>query len=140
MRFLIVDDDERFLEAFQQFLWDSGHDAETAKDGLTCQAILRRSTPDVLIIAQCLLCGSEGVFASISENGHLAKLSVIVLANDHDMSFEIRENPHVVAWLQKPFQLSDAMSQIAAAIHIEQRPPRQAFSSRERLSRVSNGV
>ena len=52
MRILIADNDEPRLGIVQSYLWDHGHEAEIAVDGLECIAILREFVPDVLVLDQ----------------------------------------------------------------------------------------
>jgi CheY-like chemotaxis protein len=119
MRILIADDDEAFLEILQSYLWDRGHEAEIASDGLECITILRDFAPDVLLLERDLLWGgSDGVLAQMRDDPLIPRIPVILMT-DSPEEFDALTNPIVVALLRKPFRLSDLLEQIASAVHAE---------------------
>lgn len=114
MRVLIADGSVPFAETLQSYLWDRGHEAELAVDGLECTEVLRYFVPDVVVLEHELLWGgSDGVMAFMQGDEELADVPVILIGNKprphqrHDSN-----RPPVVAWLQKPFGLGELMCQI----------------------------
>jgi DNA-binding NtrC family response regulator len=66
---LLADPDEVLLEIVQSFLFDRGHEAEVASNGLECMSWLRQFVPDVLVLDQDLLWGgSDGVLARMIDD------------------------------------------------------------------------
>lgn len=117
MRILIADADRNFLESFQSCMWDCGHDAELATTGLECSAILYRFIPDVLIIERDLLWGGcDGILAKMQDSADLSQIPVIILASDSHNTDPDLASPPVVAWIQKPCQMRDALEQILSAV------------------------
>jgi CheY-like chemotaxis protein len=112
MRILIADGDEPFLDILQAYLWSRGHETETATDGLKCHARLREFRPDVLVLDRELLWGgSDGVLAVMRDDPLKRAIPVILVADSAD---NLDDSPHqsVVAWLRKPYRLSDLLGQI----------------------------
>jgi len=69
MRVLIADGDEGFLEILQCYLWDRGHEAETAGDGLECLTILEEFKPEIVLLERELLWTSSLLQPFGSRNG-----------------------------------------------------------------------
>ncbi len=117
MRILIADADQIFLESFQSYMWECGHDAEFATNGIECSAILYRFTPDVLIVERGLLWGGcDGILAKMQEEPDLALIPVIILVVASHVVNEQWDYPNIVAWMQKPFQLRDTLDQILSTV------------------------
>jgi len=120
MRVLIADGDRALLEILQSYLWDRGHEAEIAADALECIVMLREFAPHVLVLERELLWGgSEGVMAAMRGDSRLHQIPVILIADKRggpDSMVDIR----LVAWLQKPFRLSDLLGQLASASSLAQ--------------------
>lgn len=110
MRVLVAGSAEPRMEILQSFLWDHGHEAELAGNGLECLTVLRAFSPEVLILDHDLLWGGgDGVLAHMGEDPELSRVPVILIADD-DLSHRV--GAHVVAWLKKPFRLSDLLARI----------------------------
>lgn len=74
MRILITDGDKKYREQAQAFLWQRGHDARVAADGLECAEILRNYVPEILVLNCDLLWGGyQGVMALINETPRLSQ-------------------------------------------------------------------
>jgi DNA-binding response OmpR family regulator len=117
MRILIADADQNFVESFQSYMWECGHDAEFATTGIECSAILYRFTPDVLIIERGLLWGGcDGILAKMQDQPDLAQIPVIILIATSPAVNEHWDYPNIVAWMQKPFQLRDTLEQILSTV------------------------
>ena len=134
MRVLIADRDAPLLEALQSYLWDCGHEAEIATDGVECSLILDEYTPDVVVLADDLLWGgSDGVMAKMSESSLLSHVPVIrIEETTHDGSSEAPRSglhctPPVVGRLPRPFRISRFMEQVISARH----KPRATYHSEE---------
>lgn len=117
MRILIADADQNFLESFQSYMWECGHDAEFATTGLECSAILYRFIPDVLIIERNLLWGGcDGILAKMRDKPELSDIPVVILASTSHEPVEDISSPNVVAWMQKPCQMRDTLEQVLSAV------------------------
>lgn len=115
MRVLLADTDEVHLEIVQSFLWDRGHEAEIAADGLECISILREFAPDVLVLDRDLLWGgSEGVLATLQREPLLPEIPVILTAEAGFDDSWIGLSPLPVARLAKPYRLGDLLGHIEA--------------------------
>jgi CheY-like chemotaxis protein len=115
MRVLIADMDEPFCEIQQSYLWNHGHEAEIATDRLECIAILYDFFPDVLLLDQGLLWGgSKGILALMYDDPRLRQIPVILVADSRE-EFDAAANSSVVAWLRKPFRLSDLLRRLNEA-------------------------
>lgn len=137
MRILIADTNETFLEKFQAHLWDNGFDAEITMSGLQCCAILDRCRPDIIVIEQELLWGEcEGVITKLQSDPELSSIPIVVLVGEPREEWEGPTNPRVVAWIEKPFQLSESWCQIQSVL-VRQNPP-QPPNSRERRRELSH--
>lgn len=137
MRILIADADRNFLESFQSSMWDFGHDAELATTGLECSAILYRFIPDVLIIERDLLWGGcDGILAKMQDSDALSQIPVIILASDPQDTDSELASPPVVACIQKPCQMRDALEQILSAVR--SLPLGKESRSRERPRTLSH--
>ncbi len=116
MRVLVADGDESFLEIVQCFLWDWGHEAETAADGLECMAILREFFPDVLVLDQELLWGgSDGVLSKMAEDALLPDMAVILTGNEEIAESLVGLSSLPVACLAKPYRLNELLTHIQSA-------------------------
>jgi DNA-binding response OmpR family regulator len=114
MRILIADNDEPRLGIMQSYLWDHGHEAEIAADGLECIAILQEFVPDALVLDQELLWGGcDGVMAQVGDDPLLCQIPVILVVDERE-KFYSSAHPRVVAWLKKPFRLSDLLGHITS--------------------------
>ncbi|MFO1006737.1 MAG: hypothetical protein U0929_12325 [Planctomycetaceae bacterium] len=137
MRILIADTDQRFLESFQSYMWECGHDAEFATNGIECSAILYRFTPDVMIIERGLLWGGcDGILDKMQQEPELAQIPVIILVTTSQTAHERWVYPNIVAWMQKPFQLRDTLEQILSSVE----PPHTAglAKSSQRMRSLSH--
>lgn len=122
MRILITDGDEAFLEILQSYLWDRGHEAEVATDGLECIATLRDFVPDVLVLERDLLWGGcDGIMAQMRDDSALSETPVILMADEDPLEeFGHLTNPPLIGWLKKPFTLADLLRQIQSGARASQ--------------------
>jgi CheY-like chemotaxis protein len=146
MRVLVADGDEAFLEILQCYLWDRGHEAEVAADGLECITILGEFVPDIVLLERELIWGrssprscdngkkprwrpeyepfwrgSQGVLAHMRGARNFSETPVIMMAEGDPLEeFEPEPNPPLVGWLRKPFRLSDLLEQITTAARATQ--------------------
>lgn len=113
MRVLLADPDSEFLQIVHSFLWDRGHEAEIAVDGLECISMLREFLPDILVIDQDLLWGgSEGVLEQMDEDLQLSKIPVILTADGKPANKSDATSRTPVACLPKPYRLNELLSHI----------------------------
>ncbi len=125
MRILMADPNETFLEVLQSYLWNRGHEAEIAIDGLECIAMLRDFVPDVLVMERDLRWGGcDGVLTRMSEEPSLAKIPTILTADNGapnaSRAFVVPQHAPIVGWLYKPFRLVELL----ASVTLAQRWPR----------------
>lgn len=116
MRVLLADGDVDQLECLQSWLWDCGHEAEIAADGMECCATLPEFLPDVVVLERDLLWGGgAGVRDLMREDPALAGIPVILVADGGfaPEDYESLSDPPIAGWLQKPFRPSDLLSQLA---------------------------
>jgi len=107
------------LEALQSYLWDSGHEAEIATDGIECSLILNEYTPDVVMLADDLLWGGiEGVMAKMSETPLLSNIPVIQIEAQSllESKFAIRGH-QLVARLRKPIRIGEVTARLNSLTH-----------------------
>jgi len=112
MRILIADGDKEFREQAQSILLQCGHDAKAAADGLECADILCDFAPELVILDCRLLWGGyRGVISLVGENPRLARtLTVLVADKDPRDEFVGSHKTMRLAWLRKPFRLSDLVT------------------------------
>ena len=117
MRVLVADTDEKLLELLQTFLWDRGHEAEIAADGLECIATLREFQPDVLVLAENLLWGGyDGILSVLDKDPTLSGIPVVLIAGEAAADeFDPTVHSRVTSLLHKPFRLSDLLERIDSA-------------------------
>jgi len=136
MQILIAAADESFLESFQAYIWDSGYDAEITTNGLQCRAILDRCRPDVIVIDRELLWGDcDGLLAQLQSDPALSSIPIVVLIGDASEQLGALPNSQVVAWLEKPCQLSDSLHHIQSALGSHRSTT--SANSREKLRDLS---
>ena len=116
MRVVLADSDHELLELVQSFLWDCGHEAEIASDGLECISILREFVPDLLVLDGDLLWGgSDGVLALMDEDLLLSEIPVVLTA-EGDMADElVALSRWPVACLTKPYRLGELLAHVNGA-------------------------
>lgn len=116
MRVLLADRDQFFLEIVQSFLWDRGHEAEIACDGIECWALLREFAPDIVVLGDGLLWGGcEGVLAKMRDDPLLSKLPVILTGDRQVREELVALSTLPAACLVKPYRLGELLSHIDAA-------------------------
>lgn len=116
MRVLIADRDELFVESLQFYLLRNGHVAKAAFNAIDCADILTDFTPDVVILDCGLLWGGyQGVVTLIGETPRLSRtLTVLIGDEDPRDDFNGSLDPLRLAWLSKPFRLSDLLTSMEA--------------------------
>jgi len=114
MRVLIADRDELFVESLQFYLLRNGHVAKAAFNAIDCADILTDFAPDVVILDCGLLWGGyQGVLTLICETPRLSRtLTVLIGDEDPRDDFNGSLDPLRLAWLSKPFRLSDLLTLI----------------------------
>ena len=118
MRVLLAARDLPFLESVQSGLWDLGHEAEIAADGLECSTVLRYFVPDLVVLECDLLWGgSDGIMALMRGDPELAGIPVLLItSNERNPQRQSSSgNPRVAGWLRKPFGLSDLVPHLRHA-------------------------
>lgn len=116
MRVLLADGDVDQLACLQSWLWDCGHEAEIAADGMECCTTLPEFVPDVVVLERDLLWGGgAGVRELMRDDPALAGIPVILVTDGGFApdEYESLSDPPVVGWLQKPFRLSDLLTLLA---------------------------
>lgn len=111
MRVLIANGDQRFLGVAQQYLSDHGHEVNIATNGLESVAMLRRCSPDVVVLDRELLWGgSDGVRACMLQVPRWSDIPVVLTSDDVvPEEFGNTACPPLAGHLQKPFQLEDLL-------------------------------
>src|SRR5262249_53285618 len=109
VKILVADGSIAFLDDVQSFLWDEGHDAAIAADGLECVALLDEFRPDLLVLDHELLWGgSEGVLARLDDGAKCRGLPVVLLWRERaGRDLQTSVNARIVAHLYKPLQLAE---------------------------------
>ncbi len=127
MRVVLADTDAVFLEIVQCFLWDRGHEAEMATDGLECISILREFVPDVLVIDRDLVWGgTDGVLDIITDDLLLSNIAVILTA-DGNLDDDLLSRASLpVGCLTKPYRLGELLGHLSNAHGSRQ--PMHAFA------------
>jgi len=135
MRVLVVDSDQAFLEILQSYMLRRGHPTEIATNGHECTAILRKFVPEVLVLADELLRGSDdGLLAMLSENPSLATPPAILIADDDSRSSLPQAiNNRIFQSMCKPFWLGDLEASIEAAGSLANRPAAKPLGCRSTL-------
>jgi DNA-binding response OmpR family regulator len=112
VRILVADMDEELLELLQSFLWDRGHEAEIAADGLEFLITLRVFQPDVLVLDQKLLWGdSDELVTVLGEDPTLSGIPVVLITGEATADeFDATVMPSMIGWLPKPFRLCDLLA------------------------------
>jgi DNA-binding response OmpR family regulator len=112
MRIVIADQDNSFLESFQWFLRNHGHDSVSACDGLACLEAIQESEPDVLAIGSNLLWGgTEGVLSVLLQDWRSQNIPVLLLQSEQD-GMETRRHPMVLATARPPYRFEDLARQL----------------------------
>jgi DNA-binding response OmpR family regulator len=116
MRVLLADTDDIFLEIVQSFLWDRGHEAEIATDGLECISILREFVPDALVIDRDLVWGGpDGVLDLMAEDRLLSNIPVILTADGRIDDELLARSGLPIACLTKPYRLGELLAHLNEA-------------------------
>jgi DNA-binding response OmpR family regulator len=111
---LVVDDDQRIIEALRESLTREGYTVKTAHDGLEAFGHLRApeckcmlldiNMPRINGVELLLLMQSEGI-----------KVPTIVMAGFEDFDEkEMKQFSNVVKYLHKPFEMKDMLKAIRA--------------------------
>lgn len=109
MKILLAGKDEKSLDMLSAYLSDTGHEVETARNGLGCIAHLRSSLPDLLIMEQDLLWGgSNGVLSRMNDDSVLSTIPVILLETHAESETE-QQSPQIIAHFVSPFRPRDLM-------------------------------
>lgn len=132
MRVLVVDSDQDFLEILQSYMLRRGHPTEVATNGRECTTILRKFVPEVLVLADELLRGSDpGLLAMLSEDPRLATPPAILIADDdsHCLLPQAISN-RIFQSMCKPFWLGELEVSIEAAGSLANSPTAKLFGCR----------
>ena len=117
-RILVVDDDREIVRLARAYLEQSGYQVLIAYDGETALHILRRESPD-LVILDLMLPDRNGldVTKTVRRDTSLAAMPIIMLTarvDDHDkiVGLELGADDYVT----KPFNPSELMARIRAVL------------------------
>jgi len=117
-RILVVDDDREIVRLTRAYLEQSGYQVLVAYDGETALHILRRESPD-LVILDLMLPDRNGldVTRTVRRDASLAAMPIIMLTarvDDHDkiVGLELGADDYVT----KPFNPSELMARIRAVL------------------------
>lgn len=117
-RILVVDDDREIVRLARAYLEQSGYQVLIAYDGETALHILRRESPD-LVILDLMLPDRNGldVTQTVRRDTSLAAMPIIMLTarvDDHDkiVGLELGADDYVT----KPFNPSELMARIRAVL------------------------
>jgi two-component system alkaline phosphatase synthesis response regulator PhoP len=117
-RILVVDDDREIVRLTRAYLEQSGYQVLVAYDGETALHILRRESPD-LVILDLMLPDRNGldVTQTVRRDASLAAMPIIMLTarvDDHDkiVGLELGADDYVT----KPFNPSELMARIRAVL------------------------
>jgi CheY-like chemotaxis protein len=116
MQVLIADSDSGFLEVAGRYISRSGHEVQTASNGIECFTRLRDGTPDIVVLdGELLWGGSTGVLALMQQDPAWSEIPVI-LTSDFGLPQRLGLNsaPRLVAQLPKPFRLIDLLGHLQA--------------------------
>lgn len=105
---LIADRDESLLDAARRYLFLRGYEVETAMDGVDCLGKLRRTVHSVLILADDLLWGGDGILELLRKEPRLSRLPVILTSAASSVDRLIPQPP-VIRHLKKPFALESLL-------------------------------
>lgn len=109
MKILLAGPCQAEMEAWQSFLWDCGHVAVYARDGLECVAIARAFDPQIAIVDEDLLWGGiDGVRAEFEQDAALCDVPVLSLADAEQIDFE----PKTFRCAHRQLPLRDLVQQI----------------------------
>ena len=124
-RILVVDDDREIVRLTRAYLEQSGYHVLIAYDGETALHILRRESPD-LVILDLMLPDRNGldVTQTVRRDAALAAMPIIMLTarvDDHDkiVGLELGADDYVT----KPFNPSELMARIRAVLRRAQGEP-----------------
>jgi DNA-binding response OmpR family regulator len=124
-RILVVDDDREIVRLTRAYLEQSGYQVLVAYDGETALHILRRESPD-LVILDLMLPDRNGldVTRTVRRDAGLAAMPIIMLTarvDDHDkiVGLELGADDYVT----KPFNPSELMARIRAVLRRAQGEP-----------------
>jgi DNA-binding response OmpR family regulator len=124
-RILVVDDDREIVRLTRAYLEQSGYQVLVAYDGETALHILRRESPD-LVILDLMLPDRNGldVTRTVRRDASLAAMPIIMLTarvDDHDkiVGLELGADDYVT----KPFNPSELMARIRAVLRRAQGEP-----------------
>lgn len=125
MRILVADTDEEQLELLQSFLWDRGHEAEIATDGLECAVTLCEFQPEVVVIEEKLIGGDpDGILTTMREDQSLSGIPVVLITAEMTASeLHAAVTAPVVSWLPKSYRLGDLLERIESARSCHVRSP-----------------
>jgi len=117
-RILVVDDDREIVRLTRAYLEQSGYQVLVAYDGETALHVLRRESPD-LVILDLMLPDRNGfdVTQAVRRDTSLAAMPIIMLTarvDDHDkiVGLELGADDYVT----KPFNPSELMARIRAVL------------------------
>lgn len=118
MHVLIADSDSGFLEMAGRYLLRSGHQVQTASNGIECFTRLSHGVPDIVVLdGELLWGGSTGVLALMQQDPAWSEIPVILTSDDHlPQRLGQDSTPRLVAQLRKPFRLNDLLGHLQACV------------------------
>jgi len=116
MQVLIADSDSGFLEVACHYMSRSGHEVQTASNGIECFTRLSHGVPDIVVLdGELLWGGSTGILALMQQDPAWSEIPVILTSDDGlPQRLGLNAGPCLVAQLQKPYRLKDLLRHIQA--------------------------
>jgi two-component system OmpR family response regulator len=144
IRVLIADPDESLLAAYEAQLSHAGFDVATVKDGLDCLDMLRKFTPDVLVLEpEMPWGGGDGVLAIMHDVFELPLVPVFIITSSQSSAcLDMKKFPLVSHMQTKPVG-PDELVRLVRHIANEPRPSEedlQLLTRRARKTTKQRGV
>lgn len=116
-RIVLADDEPDLVEVFAEILHEAGHEVRTALDGADALRIIREWHPDVAVLDVDMPSMSGPAIASelADARGGLETVPVMLLSGNANLE-HVAAQAQVHAFLTKPIQLSEFMSELESAL------------------------
>jgi len=121
-RILIVDDDPDFVEILRTILQANGYEVSSASNGEQALRLLQQGAPDLVLLDVMMSSVLDGVNLShaIAQDPQLRHVHIIMISSIASSSsagmFPTDEYLPVDAWLSKPVQPNELLTQVARHI------------------------
>jgi two-component system, OmpR family, response regulator len=120
IRVLVVDDDERIVEMFVEFLRQDGRfEVRTAQDGFAAGVIIQDFKPDVVILDYMLpVINGDVVCRTIRENPELASIKILIISGAADLAAVDRLlKAGADDYIKKPFNIEKVLERILELVN-----------------------